>query len=598
MAGSLLSTVKNLVIVASVAAVLILTLAFSQEKEFDNSSESSASRILSQWLDPKTVEAKAHKRAETFFFARDGDTQGLFKPTEVIVEIVNPKRKGYSVTIVSEGRYTGVATFVGIDISTGNNVYSWIPSFPDDSYQILVHELNGEISPGEKGSPLIHPSPLQFSIQLADVQNANDHFNAVLKERLSMPPCQSIEERFDGYSRWNGDWIGPETKLDVGKIRTGWGFLPSREMGCKIETFSKEDLLSIPEKKSIYVIGTSRERGVFLSLVDMLLEPKEKEHFGDSVVGQCWGRAVVEKGNMKVSYQDFRANSFEQPDDLGAIQCHNDKVVRGGLQSNGSMLGNATAFWNELFEDETMWPDVIYLLSGHKTNDFNFEAHTLSFAQNIPPSWRGTLIIGDYEFNAKRAGLDRNRQGYQDALIKMLDVISDPRVRWLDGEGISTEQRMYAERGEEQVSLSQHFHHLCEENNLYIPSGERMSSDVMRVCSNITEIVAQLLVGHALGPKDAFHKAVSQYPAKDKPDMTLTVCHDCPKELLPFHITPHPVLTCTTGKFHPRTKEEMDNVVVSKDSPPQKCPCLSQSVDYSFSSQSDVIHVRECKSAY
>ncbi len=117
----------------------------------------------------------------------------------------------------------------------------------------------------------------------------------------------------------------------------------------------------------------------------------------------------------------------------------------------------------------------------------------------------------------------------------------------------------------------------------------------MRVCSNITEIVAQLLIGHALGPKDAFHKAVAQYPTKDQNNMTLTVCHDCPKELLPFHITPHPVLTCTSGALHPRTKDEMNYVVVSKESPPQKCPCLNQTVDYSFSSQSDVIHVRDCR---
>ncbi len=436
---------KSLAVMAVVATATIATLLLSQEKVLDKFSDTLSSVHLSPWLDPKTIKGKDHDTAGTFFFAREGG-HGLFNPAEVIIEIVNSKHKGYSVTIVSEGKYTGTATFVDRDVSTGNKVYSWIPSFPDDSYQILVHEINEEILPGERGSPLIHPSPLQISIQLDDGQDANDHFDSILRERLSMPPCQSVVGRFDGYSRWNGDWIGPEMKLDVDKIRTGWGFLPSHEMGCKIETFSKEDLLSIPEKKSIFVVGTSRERGVFLSLVDMLLEPKEKVHFGDSIVSQCWGRAVVEKGNMKVLYQDFRANSFEQPGDLGAIQCHNDKVVRGGLRSNGSMLGNATAFWEELFEDETMWPDVIYLLSGHKANDFNFEAHTLSFVRSIPPSWRGTLIIGDYEFNAKRAGLDKDRSKYQNVLIKMLDVIADPRVRWLDGQGISRDHRMYAEK--------------------------------------------------------------------------------------------------------------------------------------------------------
>ncbi len=153
----------------------------------------------------------------------------------------------------------------------------------------------------------------------------------------------------------------------------------------------------------------------------------------------------------------------------------------------------------------------------------------------------------------------------------------------------------HIERGEKQIASSQHFHHNCEMKEVFLPSGEITGSDVMRVCSNITEIFAQLLIGHALGPKDIYKKSVEQNPTKRKHDMVPNICHNCPKGLLPFHITPHPQLACAKGTLHPRTQDEIDPAVVSKETPLQECPCLNQSVDYSFNSQSNVIEVRDCK---
>lgn len=135
---------------------------------------------------------------------------------------------------------------------------------------------------------------------------------------------------------------------------------------------------------------------------------------------------------------------------------------------------------------------------------------------------------------------------------------------------------------------------------VYLTQGKITGSEVMRVCSNITEIVAQLLIGHALGSKDVFHESIKQILTKRKHEMTPKVCHNCPKGLLPFHITPHPQLACGRGPLHPRTKDEMDPAVVLKEAPLQKCPCMSQSVDYSFHSQSNVTEKRDCNnwSAY
>jgi hypothetical protein len=114
---------------------------------------------------------------------------------------------------------------------------------------------------------------------------------------------------------WDGCWVGPDLQLDFdwntgdkNWLRTGWRFLPSPEMNCRIETFSAEDLLSIPpagldgKEKSIMVIGTSVMRGVFLSMADLLLPFGDKRYFAPSVIGKCWGRAHVKKGNLRLMY--------------------------------------------------------------------------------------------------------------------------------------------------------------------------------------------------------------------------------------------------------------------------------------------------------
>jgi len=81
--------------------------------------------------------------------------------------------------------------------------------------------------------------------------------------------------------------------------------------------------------------------------------------------------------------------------------------------------------------------------------------------------------------------------------------------------------------------------------------------------SNITETVAQLLISHALGPNDVFHESINLISTECKHGVTPKNCHNCPKGLLPFHITPHPQLACERGTLHPCTKDEMDPAVVS-----------------------------------
>ena len=175
-----------------------------------------------------------------------------------------------------------------------------------------------------------------------------------------------------------------------------------------------------------------------------------------------------------------------------------------------------------------------------------------------------------------------------------LQLLNDRRIRWLDGMGISKEMRLYGEWGEDHIAQSQHFHHFCNEKY------EDMESNIktMNVCSNITEMVASLLLSHALRPKNSKLKYGKGTSPVENGETSLRYCHACPKRLLPFHITPRPQMTCEVGNFHKRTDSEDKAAVCSKYSQSflEMCPdyCMKENVSYQFNSQSDIVNVREC----
>lgn len=106
----------------------------------------------------------------------------------------------------------------------------------------------------------------------------------------------------------------------------------------------------------------------------------------------------------------------------------------------------------------------------------------------------------------------------------------------------------------------------------------------MKVCSNVTENVARILIGHAVGPKKDLIQNGINAPQE------ATYCHACPKDLLPFHITPYPDMTCSVGRLQPTTKGEMKSNF-------QTCPneCLDLEVTRTNKgSQTDVIYERNC----
>ena len=179
---------------------------------------------------------------------------------ELQIEILNPKPKfQYSVTIEAPRKYTGTATMISSQ-HDGKMVYSWRPSFASASYVIIVHELERNRYGPHVKTPLVQPSPLSITIGTNQTEGLDS-----LKERAQrMVPCQSVSD-MNVFSTFDGDWIGPAINVGGDTLRTRWTFVPSKTMNCKFEALSHEDVLSLPEKESIDVIGTSKERGVFLS---------------------------------------------------------------------------------------------------------------------------------------------------------------------------------------------------------------------------------------------------------------------------------------------------------------------------------------------
>ena len=183
---------------------------------------------------------------------------------------------------------------------------------------------------------------------------------------------------------------------------------------------------------------------------------------------------------------------------------------------------------------------------------------------------------------------------YLAGISGMLKLLKDPRVRLIDGHGILEEMRMYNQDGEERLAHSQHFHSYCKNGR-----NSGINGEAMTVCSNMTEMMSQLLLGHALGPKADFMKQVKQTPNDSG---TLMWCHACPESLLPFAIVPYPVMTCAKGPIsrqenddHSPTREEV-RAASDQNSDPLLCPssCLEQEVLSEFRTESDTVFVREC----
>jgi hypothetical protein len=404
------------------------------------------------------------------------------------------------------------------------------------------------------------------------------------KVRKRRSPCQSVSS--DALLRWDGDWLGPRLlsnssslavlPLDDFVLRNGWTFAPRQ---CYLETFTTQELWAISkqqqqeQRKTVIAIwGTSRERGVFLSMVDMMLLPgaNEKSNLEKSVVGKCWGRASVQLNHhLELIYQDVRTQLCDPRRAAGTIICHGDKMA----QESGYMK-NVTAMIKEWFDPNTTTslesssrPTVVLMFSGCYALDligppidgvtvpphWCMQATAQILTTTLPADWYGTVYLTTGMIAADNIELTTDAyENYLHNLRWFHDhyLANDPRLRLLDLYGIATDMRLQAERPNK-IHSSTHQHRWCDELN-----------GRMRVCSNVTEAIANLLIGRAVAPlgktawrqenRDVMHwlsaaTATTSNISLAPHERLIRVCTDCPRELLPFHIKITPELQCRDG---------------------------------------------------
>jgi hypothetical protein len=209
--------------------------------------------------------------------------------------------------------------------------------------------------------------------------------------------------------------------------------------------------------------------------------------------------------------------------------------------------------------------------------------------KSLPRDWDGTLFLADGAFSATLAGRgDATEYEVYRSKLKELTfrITDDKRVRWIDGMGLSKDNIMYGEFGPDRTTISQHFHRNCDD--IYEDVTGELKS--MAICSNVTENIAQLLIGHAVGPKAdlmAIQDKDLSHPKFYSPEVV--TCHSCPETLLPFHITTYPDMKCNKGPLQPRSIDEISGHL-------QTCPvrCMDLEVQQQLGDPPNEILERSC----
>jgi hypothetical protein len=160
------------------------------------------------------------------------------------------------------------------------------------------------------------------------------------------------------------------------------------------------------------VVGTSRIRGVFLSAADHLLAGRRGEF---EAISKCWGRMDVEVGNLRLTFQDFRAQDiigkWPIPEERRRFQCHND---RQASYDDSEYALNSTLFMQRVF-DPTKREDG--RVPTHLVFEFKSRGpalyHDVIFSA-IPPEWQGAATGVLYRSlvneNMGVPGLDREER--------------------------------------------------------------------------------------------------------------------------------------------------------------------------------------------
>ncbi|KAJ8051086.1 hypothetical protein HOLleu_04523 [Holothuria leucospilota] len=421
-----------------------------------------------------------------------------------------------------------------------NHMFTANPSPPDNDkleisfyytptmeggYDLYIEEIEGKT----KDQSQVPGSPFRLVVQGPKVNQ-----EAERKFTDSLPSCQTIPQ--NNLSWVEGSW---KTRRLVGSkhgvLRSGWVFQPKI---CSFDTFTEEEIAVAAaslEPTTIAILGSSAERGIFLSLVDLALTEREKVHLNKSNFAKCWGFAELQIGNLRIIYQDFRIAPSGSKRILNEnnviIICHNEKKVVEGYHFFDDALG----FLREYLFNDRLWPDVILVTVSDPVQ-------LQSLFKVIPTSWKGVIYpTNTFKVNSGRFYTASGVEEYKEQAMKYLPI--DKRIHIFDAFALTTGVR-HGSQSSPRIMRSNHFHRWCNE------LGGRI-----RVCGDGAEMVAQLLLGKAIAPngKDVWMRSIRQEHLnviRNIDYREIMCCHDCPESLLPFHIKRVPDLKCyrsTTG---------------------------------------------------
>ncbi|KAJ8050920.1 hypothetical protein HOLleu_04303 [Holothuria leucospilota] len=415
-------------------------------------------------------------------------------------------------------------------------------------------------------------SPFRIIVQGTKVKEEEER-----KLTDSLPSCQTIPQ--NNLSWIEGSW---KTRKIVGSkhgvLRSGWVFQPKL---CSFDIFTTEELVvaaASSEPRSIIILGSSTDRGIFLSLVDLLLSDRQKYDFVASDLTKCWGFAEVQVGSLRIVYQDFRiANtkiSMFQSGNNVTITCHNEKKVSKGYD----FFDDAIAYLKEFLFNDRLWPDVIYVAV---STSQQLEA----LLRVVPPSWKGVIYPTIFFASRSWSLYTVSAAGKRKELAENFNSIFDERIKILDDFALITGLR-HGSQNSPLVMGSNHFHRPCNE-----------LGGSITICGDATEMVAQVLLGKAIAPKgkDVWMKSVGgkDHDAVQNMDSReITVCYDCPQSLLPFHIKRIPDLKCYRSTQGLRPSEMNDFKVWDGTLCPSEC--MKTEPVGQVQTESGPVDVREC----
>ncbi|CAM9874426.1 unnamed protein product, partial [Ectocarpus fasciculatus] len=286
------------------------------------------------------------------------------------------------------------AEVFGDGSSNGRLTATYTSDFPGD-YLMYIEEVH--TSEHGEGLPILG-SPFSLTVE----------GDSPTMDVNSLPVCssQGDAKKDIGDTYWRpGTWLSSHVASAAhGVMRNGWVFQPR---SCVFDTFSYEDLMllaSLDEPTWLLILGSSIQRGVFHSLVDMVLAQGQKDDFSYSIVKKCWGYVNLRIGSLRLTYQDMRLDDV--PSATDSVICNDEKLVSG---SSIDIFHSAKAFLSSyVFQDGAQWPSTILSPASFNVMLRNGQPAIEVLVNAFPPSWGGNLLLVDHMIGFKAKWTEEN----------------------------------------------------------------------------------------------------------------------------------------------------------------------------------------------